>query len=80
MHTHASARAEAHTYTHTLKRTHACLYTHTHTHTHTLAICCTYNTYLQTGTKEGILVETSRTRWSRFQINQIVNQLLLLSN
>ena len=50
MHTHASARAEAHTYTHTLKRTHACLYTHTHTHTHThtLAICCTYNIYLQT--------------------------------
>ena len=61
-HAHMHARTHTHTHTHTRARMHRGIHTCTHpqthtrvlslslshTHTHTLAICCTYNIYLQT--------------------------------
>ena len=77
-HTHRGTHTYTHSQTHTHTHTHTQTHTHTHTHIYILAICCTY-TCRQRGEKEGILVETSHTR-SWFQINQILNQSLLLSN
>ena len=51
-HMHARTHAHMHTCTHTHRHTHmhtlSHAHTRAHTHTHSLAVCCTYNMYLQT--------------------------------